>query len=89
MQSCWKDKPEHRPTFSEILHTLERFLLFTADYCDLNGLWSRGDEKDACSKDKGDECSKNGENDVQTTSPLAIAGLKATAQPNAYCIASL
>jgi len=77
LQSCWEDKPEKRPTFSEILQTLEWFLETTADYIDLGALMIE------------DDYVKDENNQAYYVASPTEASLKTrtAAPPNDYCTA--
>ena len=43
MLSCWKDSPQDRPTFDELVQTLSDILKPLANYMDFNNVFSKSE----------------------------------------------
>lgn len=78
--SCWQDKPEERPTFTEILQELEHFLECIAEYFVISGLRTV-DDNESCEQAYF-RASPTERNRGASLQPHIVA------LPNDYCIAA-
>ena len=83
MKSCWDQRPDSRPTFSELVRTLENYLASTADYVDLTGLRTDCDELEGASTSQEVSSVK-----TDTLKPQSLVN-RVPAEPNDYSIADL
>ena len=60
MLNCWKEDPSERPTFEELISTLEEMMTRDTPYYDFDKL----DEMDACYSDVISDSSKTGDQDT-------------------------
>lgn len=59
MKSCWDVKSEFRPTFSQIVQTLEHQLAIFSDYIDLEGMKADNAKTDEKVEESGIHASPN------------------------------
>ena len=52
MLSCWKENPDKRPTFEDLVCTISKILKPLADYLDFSDLYCKENDTDKNSYDK-------------------------------------
>ena len=66
MLDCWEGNPDERPTFAQLISTLERMMTVDAPYYDFNQL----DEREPCYSSAAESTSKTFEQETELETKL-------------------
>ena len=80
--SCWEKRPESRPTFSDIVSTLENYMESTVNYLDLSKLYNDNYDADKPDADKPDADKPDENKNISKTPNLSVA--RVLSDPNHY-----
>ena len=65
MKKCWRQSPEERPRFSELVATLDKTLQTVADYIELSMTLDRGGDQEEEEEEEEEEEDWNGYEVIQ------------------------